>query len=35
VLVFLENWVSKADFDAHMQSAHIATFRALAPEPLA
>jgi quinol monooxygenase YgiN len=35
VLVFLENWESKADLDAHLASPHIDAFRALAPELLA
>jgi quinol monooxygenase YgiN len=35
VLVFLENWVSKADLDAHLASAHIDAFRAVAPDLLA
>ena len=32
VFVFLENWESKADFDAHIASPHIAAFRAHAPD---
>jgi quinol monooxygenase YgiN len=35
VFVFLENWESKADFDAHIASPHIAAFRAHAPDLLA
>jgi len=35
VLVFLENWESKADLDAHLASAHIDAFRAHAPDLLA
>jgi quinol monooxygenase YgiN len=35
VLVFLENWDSKADLDAHLASAHIDAFRAVAPDLLA
>jgi quinol monooxygenase YgiN len=35
VLVFLENWQSKADLDAHLASAHIDAFRAIAPGLLA
>ncbi|HEU0018321.1 MAG TPA: putative quinol monooxygenase [Methyloceanibacter sp.] len=35
VLVFLENWESKADLDAHLASAHIDAFRAKAPDLLA
>ncbi|MFZ1070594.1 MAG: putative quinol monooxygenase [Methyloceanibacter sp.] len=35
VFVFLENWESKADFDAHIASAHIDAFRAKAPDLLA
>jgi quinol monooxygenase YgiN len=35
VFVFLENWESKADLDAHLASQHIAAFRAKAPDLLA
>jgi quinol monooxygenase YgiN len=35
MFVFLENWVSKADLDAHLASAHIDGFRASAPDLLA
>lgn len=35
LLVFHENWASKADLDAHLASPHIAQFRAIAPELLA
>jgi quinol monooxygenase YgiN len=35
VLVFLENWESKADLDAHLASPHIDAFRAKAPDLLA
>jgi quinol monooxygenase YgiN len=35
VLVFLENWESKADLDAHLASPHIDAFRAIAPDLLA
>jgi quinol monooxygenase YgiN len=35
VLVFLENWESKADLDAHLASPHIDDFRAIAPDLLA
>jgi quinol monooxygenase YgiN len=35
VLVFLENWDSKADLDAHLASPHIDAFRAVAPDLLA
>ena len=35
LLVFHENWVSKADLDAHLASAHIDAFRAVAPDLLA
>ena len=35
VLVFHENWVSKADLDAHLQSPHIDAFRRRAPDLLA
>ena len=35
VLVFLENWECKADLDAHLASAHIDAFRAIAPDLLA
>ena len=35
VFVFLENWESKADFDAHIASPRIAAFRAKAPDLLA
>jgi quinol monooxygenase YgiN len=35
VLVFLENWVCKADLDAHLASAHIDAFRTIAPDLLA
>jgi quinol monooxygenase YgiN len=35
VFVFLENWESKADFDAHLASPHIGAFRAKAPDLLA
>jgi quinol monooxygenase YgiN len=33
--VFLENWDSKADLDAHLASPHIDAFRAVAPDLLA
>ncbi len=33
--MFLENWESKADLDAHLASQHIAAFRAKAPGLLA
>lgn len=35
VLVFLENWESKADLDAHLASPHIDAFRTKAPDLLA
>jgi quinol monooxygenase YgiN len=35
VFVFLENWKSKADLDAHLAPPHIAAFRAQAPDLLA
>jgi len=35
LLVFHENWESKADLDAHLASPHIDDFRAIAPELLA
>ena len=35
VFVFLENWESKADLDAHLASPHIDAFRAKAPDLLA
>ena len=35
LLVFHENWVSKADLDAHLASSHIDAFRAIAPDLLA
>jgi quinol monooxygenase YgiN len=35
LLVFHENWASKADLEAHLASSHIAAFRAVAPELLA
>jgi quinol monooxygenase YgiN len=35
VLVFHENWESKADLDAHLASPHIDAFRAVAPDLLA
>ena len=35
LLVFHENWVSKADLDAHLASPHIGAFRAVAGELLA
>lgn len=35
VLVFLENWESKADLDAHLASPHIDAFRAIAGDLLA
>jgi len=35
LLVFHENWGSKADLDAHPASAHIDAFRAIAPDLLA
>ena len=35
LLVFHENWVSKADLDAHLASLHIDAFRAVAPDLLA
>jgi len=35
LLVFHENWESKADLDAHLQSPHIDAFRAIAGELLA
>ena len=35
LLVIHENWESKADLDAHLASAHIDEFRAVAPELLA
>ncbi len=34
LLVFHENWTSKADLDAHLASPHIDAFRAIAPELL-
>ena len=33
--VLHENWVSKADLDAHLASPHIDAFRAIAPDLLA
>jgi quinol monooxygenase YgiN len=35
LLVFHENWETKDDLEAHLASAHIDAFRALAPELLA
>lgn len=35
LLVFHENWDSKADLDAHLASLHIDAFRAVAPDLLA
>lgn len=35
LLVFHENWESKEDLDAHLASAHIDAFRAVAPDLLA
>jgi len=35
LLVFHENWESKADLDAHLTSALIEAFRAVAPDLLA
>ena len=35
LLVFHENWQSKADLDAHLASAHIEAFRKVAPDLLA
>ena len=35
LLVFHENWESKADLDAHLASVHIDAFRAVAPDLLA
>ena len=35
LLVFHENWKSKADLDAHLASPHIDAFRAIAAELLA
>lgn len=35
LLVFHENWESKEDLDAHLQSPHIDAFRAVAPDLLA
>lgn len=35
ILVFHENWVSKADLDVHLQSPHINAFRRIAPDLLA
>ena len=35
LLVFHENWVTKADLDAHLQSPHINAFRRIAPDLLA
>jgi quinol monooxygenase YgiN len=35
VLVFLENWESKADLEAHLASPHIDDFRRIAPDLLA
>jgi quinol monooxygenase YgiN len=35
LLVFRENWGSKADLDAHLASPHIDAFRAVAPDLLA
>ena len=35
LLVFDENWVSKADLDAHLASAHIDAFREVADDLLA
>ena len=35
LLVFHENWESKDDLDAHLASAHIDAFRAVAPDLLA
>jgi quinol monooxygenase YgiN len=33
--VFHENWACKGDLDAHLASAHIDAFRAVAPDLLA
>jgi quinol monooxygenase YgiN len=35
LLVFHENWTSKADLDAHLRSAHIDAFRSRAHDLLA
>jgi quinol monooxygenase YgiN len=35
LLVFHENWESKADLDAHLSSPHIDAFRKVAPDLLA
>lgn len=35
LLVLHENWASRADLDAHLASAHIDAFRAIAPDLLA
>jgi quinol monooxygenase YgiN len=35
LLVFHENWASKADLDAHLASPHIDAFRAIAGDLLA
>ena len=35
LLVFHENWESKADLDAHLASPHIDAFRKIAPDLLA
>jgi quinol monooxygenase YgiN len=35
LLVFHENWDCKDDLDAHLASAHIDAFRAIAPDLLA
>ena len=35
LLVFHENWESKADLDAHLASTHIDAFRKIAPDLLA
>jgi quinol monooxygenase YgiN len=35
LLVFHENWECKGDLDAHLASAHIDAFRAVAPDLLA
>jgi quinol monooxygenase YgiN len=35
LLVFHENWRSRADLDAHLSSPHIDAFRAIAPDLLA
>lgn len=35
LLVFHENWASKADLDAHLASPHISAFQAIASDLLA